>query len=158
MSRHKERDPTDIMVTPLDLSALQQGAVDFANKDVDESQGEVKKCVGARCDTYGVVIIGDDLYPICTEGVGYKTPVGDDDDTMLELEFWGRYKTPGQDGESCGIFPFCSQKLNAEEVRGLATGEPVNLAEWIRTFGSRLESNYYGAKAAYEALAQEAVA
>jgi hypothetical protein len=32
--------------------------------------------------------------------------------------------------------------LSADNIHQMATGEPTNLSDWVRTFGQRIENNY----------------
>lgn len=53
------------------------------------------------------------VYLICTEGVGWEV------------------KDEGFEGKS------------PEDLQDLTTGELVDLADWVRVFGARLESNFW---------------
>lgn len=157
MSRFAERT-RGVKLQVLDLSTLKAEALEFRQK--------------TKPDCYEAKIYGGSvalskahtghLYAICNEGVGYIVS----EEEPLELDFYGTYhKRIGEDwinqaGEltqaeidphkhSFDIMPFASVTLTVEELKSYPTLEEVDLADHIRSFGSRLESNFWGM---YEAL------
>lgn len=72
------------------------------------------------------------LYVICDEGVGW--PVHTTEPLVLEL--WKKIE------DTISIFPTATATLNEDDVRDLITDETVDLADFIQTFGSRLEVNF----------------
>lgn len=141
MSRY-ERTPTDILVTPLDLSAQGEEARVWLNKH-REIDGK-PMVIEVDVEKFGIVETPNgEIYALGTEGVGPDSPISDDN--PLSVSVWIR-KTEADPAkaEFISMFPSAQFKLGPDEVRNLATGEPVNLADWVRTFGSRLDGNYEG--------------
>lgn len=85
------------------------------------------------------------LYSICTEGVGYVIS----DSEPLELNFHGSYYARDEDGEinpsshSFDILPFVSAELYPDDLKCYPVKEEVDLADFIRSFGARLENNFW---------------
>lgn len=142
MSRY-DRQPSTIMVTPLDLSDVETGAAEWLTKhrEIDGKSAVTKMRVG---HVHGIVETPAGLYALCTEGVGPDHPVTDEKPLQIDL-YIERYADSG-DGDFISMFPSCSQKLDPADLRERATGEPVPLHDFIRTFGGRLEANYSGWK------------
>lgn len=133
------RTPTDVMVTPLDLSAVEAEAAAYLTKhrEVDGKSAVTKVTTN---HTWGVVETPQGLFALCSEGVGPDDPITDE--KPLRVEMWVRaYADKGED-TFISIFPEVASKLGPEELRGYATDERVNLADFIRTFGARLDGNY----------------
>jgi hypothetical protein len=139
MSRYN-RIPSTVVVTPLDLSDVEESAAEYLTKhrEVDGKSAVTKTSTG---HTWGIVETPHGIYALCTEGVGPDHPITDE--KPLTVELWVReYADTEQDFIS--MFPACSQKLRPDDLRERATGEPVPLEDFIRTFGGRLEANYSG--------------
>lgn len=96
------------------------------------------------------------VFAICTEGVGYEVT----DEEPLELEFHGQYlKRQGaswinQAGDSVeapvvesvtrfDFLPFGSYSIIPEDLANFPIKETVDLADFVRTFGGRLEDNFW---------------
>lgn len=77
---------------------------------------------------------GDRLYAVCVEGVGYEVTEAQ----PLELDLYK--ETPGH----ISIIPSFRALLSPADVRDLITPEEVDLADHVRTFGARLEGNFWG--------------
>lgn len=135
-----ERKTTDAEVTLLDLSEVEACALTFlrekAERDGTDMPSSVK--VGYRWGCFGCP--DGSLYALCDEGVGTAKPITDDDPLVVDVY------VDGYEGQKSGsfisIFPAASVNLGPDRVRQYRTGERVNLAEFIRTFGARLDSNY----------------
>lgn len=72
------------------------------------------------------------LYVVCNEGVGWEVT----DTEPLQVDLY--VTSPGY----LAIMPSFRARLTPEEVRAAATGGPVDLADHVRRFGARLESNF----------------
>jgi len=157
MSR-STRTPTDIEVTVLDLSDVEAEALAYlrahAQTDIDLGKDDVQMPSKVRVgEKTGVVETPDgSLYAFGTEGVGSSTPISDENPLVLDVYITG-YEERG-DG-FISMFPSAQSKLTAEQVRERMTDEKTNLADFIRTFGSRLDSNYESWR---KLLAREGVA
>jgi hypothetical protein len=140
-----ERTPTTIEVTPLDLSDVEAEALNYlrahAQTDRDLGKDDVKmpSKVGIS-PAWGIVERPDGaLYALCSEGVGPDKPITDERPLLVDV-FVESYES--DDSEFISMFPACQSKLTPAQLRKRATGEPVNLAAFVRTFGSRLDANY----------------
>ena len=150
MPRLAERTPTDIEITPLDLTSRKEDALTFVRENKEP------KATEATFMSWGIVETPQGIFALCTEGVGPGDVITDEAPLVIDVNY--RIDNPDGKGGSFSAFPVASFTLNDEEVREFATGEPVNLAEWVRTFGNRLEVNYEGWRRALEAAMQEEVA
>jgi hypothetical protein len=144
MSRN--RIPTRIKVTVLDLSLFEAQGLEYlrAHAQTDRDLGKEGVQMPAEVRTgegWGVVEIGDDLYALCTEGVGPDTPVTDEKPLVLDL-FVRRYENDSESERFISMFPAATVKLKPENLREAMTEQQVPLDEYIRSFGARLESNY----------------
>ena len=90
-------------------------------------------------ETIGLAIGVDGLYLINTDGISYGPLV----DTRT-LQFW--YKVPSThttpDGKPMRSIMYQNFSLSADNIHQMATGEAVNLSDWVRVFGRRIEDNY----------------
>lgn len=138
----------------LDMSALEADALEFRQKTHPD-------CYEARI--YGGKIamkksVNGHLYTVCTEGVGPDGGVSNDD--PLFIEFHGSYhvreeskfddllgrNVPGEiisGSHTFDFMPFASCTLTPEELRSFPVAEEVDLADFIRSFGARLEGNFW---------------
>lgn len=133
-----------VIVSVLDLSALEAEALEFRKQ--------------SQPDCYEVHIYGGKiamkesknghLYTVCIEGVGPETGVTFDD--PLYVEFHGSYYERDENtGEinphrhTFDAVPFASCTLDPDELRSYPIKEEVDLADFIRTFGARLEDNFW---------------
>ena len=130
-----------ITVQVLDMSALELQALNFRKISRPE-------CYEARIHGGEVAIHkskNGHLYSICTEGVGQIVSA----DEPIELNFHGSYHVYNEDGEinpnshTFDMFPFASIELDNEELKSYPVKEEVDLADFVRTFGARLESNFW---------------
>lgn len=137
-----ERTPSKVAVTPLDLSELQTGAIEYKNKKIasDPDEDKPRTCVEARTiSPMGIVEIDGGVCVICQEGVSWDVRDGED----FTFEFYVSTADPAEpDRRFVGMFPEVGLCCSADEIRAMATGDPVPLHEWIRVFGDRLETNY----------------
>jgi hypothetical protein len=77
---------------------------------------------------------------VCNEGVGYL--LTDDEATTARVSFYSR--TPREGSTFISMAPVASMPLTLAEAEELTTGETVDLTEFVRTFGQRLEDNLRG--------------
>lgn len=149
MSRY-DRKPSTVLVTPLDLSDVCANAAEYLTKHraVDGKSAVTKVDAG---HAWGIVDTPRGVYALCTEGVGPESPITDEDKLTVDLYVRG-YADQGE-RSFISMFPSCSSKLGPDDLRKRATGEPVALHDFIRSFGARLEANYSG----WERLLGEAI-
>ena len=131
------RKPTTVEVSIIDLSQAEAEVLALAQKAGKEHEGyPVTECE-AGFKPHGFVETPTGLYALSSEGVG-SGPITKE--KPYEIGFYPGGKTDkGKWGSS---FPGYEGKLGPGDLRKLATGEKVNLAEFIRSFGARLERNY----------------
>jgi hypothetical protein len=127
------RTPTTIEVTVLDLASIEAEMTVAYRQDRQEMYEPEQPTVQVAHDE-AVVDTPAGLFILDTEGVGMG-PLGDDE----KIEFNGYAHTM----RATSLFPVIEGSLTVAEVRALATGERVNLADFVRTFGHRLDSNYH---------------
>jgi hypothetical protein len=139
-TNRKRRTPTTVAVIPLDVKRICAEALPAVQKQVPEAVGASLHYDLAVIDTQRGLFIVD------RDGVG---PIhGVTDAQPFEINVYPEYpKTESEDGSTQGrmaLFPVVSATLGPDVLRRYidADAEPVNLADWIRTFGHRLESNY----------------
>lgn len=135
MGRFSER-ARGVTVQVLDLEDMKDQAVQFRKETEPE-------CVNAS--VYGgewavAQTKSGDLMVLCTEGVAYFVT----DDDPMEFEFHGQYKDEEDSSVTrFDMFPFASTTLTAEELVLYPTKEEVDLADFVRRFGDRLENNFW---------------
>lgn len=103
------------------------------NRVAAEASKQLDRTLRTSFEPYAMAEHDGHLYVVCNEGVGWE--VTDKDPLYLDLY------AHSENGIS--IFPTCQAKLSPAEVRELATDQEIDLADLIRTFGSRLESNFW---------------
>ena len=125
-----DRTPTKVMVTVLDLTPIEPQAFKVMNKG--QFPDAISASVGHK--PHGIVETTRGVYALCEEGVGNANPITEGN--KYEVDFYAKTK----DGGYC--LPAVIASLNVDELKQLATPQRVNLADFIRTSGARLESNY----------------
>lgn len=140
-----EREKTDVVVKVLDFSELEtQAAEKFA-----EAHPEHKNVTAKIHHKWAYVETPSGTYVVCDEGVMNVKPVSKEHPVVLDV-------CVEYDGESGGrafpMFPAYTMNLTDEFIPEIPVSGEVNLADFIRSFGSRLESNYYECN---EALTKE---
>lgn len=127
------RTKTSTIVITLDMNPLYELAMKKLKED------GVKGVVGVSGRfTHGIIKIGKDVYALDSDGCGNTKPISDE--YTYNIGIYGEYKRDGEMLED--MFPTKVFKLNAKQLKHLATGKKVNLAKFIRPFGHRLEYNY----------------
>jgi hypothetical protein len=146
MSRTK-RTPTEVEVTLVDLSDVETEALAYlrAHRQTDRELGhdDVQMPNKVRIgEKWGVVETPDGaLYALCAEGVGPDNPITDKQPLVVDV-FIDGYESDEPGRMFIPMFPACQSKLTPADLQERATGEKVNLAEFVRTFGARLDGNY----------------
>ena len=82
------------------------------------------------------------VFILNTEGVGNSEPLTDDDEKKgTMVDFHGdRHNTVG--AHETSMFPVCTAELRLKDINEMEVTGTANLADFIRQFGSRLESNF----------------
>src|SRR5262252_7530176 len=109
MSRY-QRTPTEITVTPLDMSTVETDALAYlrAHAQTDRDLGKDADMPSAvRAERYGIVETPQGLYALCTEGVGPDRPITSDKPLMVDV--WIQAYERGDEGgpEFISLFPAC---------------------------------------------------
>ena len=101
--------------------------------------------------TYGYVDTADGMFVLDKDGVGASDPLKDGEKMFIQLHA-STYKNAEHEGpHTFDISPSVVIQLTPVAIQQRATGETVLLHDFIRKFGSRLESNYRVWKNALEA-------
>jgi len=119
------RTKTDINVQVIDTDALLSKLQDRVTDAANRPRG-TKLTVYMR---YGLVWTAKGHFLLCSEGVGGHKPV-EEQRQPIDISVEGEYA------------PLVSVFVNGENVHELPVKESVELSEFIREFGSRLEQNF----------------
>ena len=119
------REKTDIMVKVLDFS-------EFAKQRQEEYKKEYDLDVKVNVERTGFIQVGEDKYMLNAEGIINTVPISNENhwDVNVYVEI------------DNGKVKFEGGEVTPEDT--LAVAEEVNLADFVRSFGHRLESNYRG--------------
>jgi len=136
------RTPTTVMVRKIDFTGTDEFATlsEWYTETHPDKECPTKFRVS---HTWGYVDLPDgSLWLVCTEGVGYGCRERIEVSVHAE---WDR-TTPeqaakGETSAGWSMFPIAELTFTVEEVRALPT-EEVNLEDFVRRFGARLENNY----------------
>ncbi len=128
----EDRTPTTIMVDILNMEQICGGkeAVECAE---DAGYDRLDLFCSRK---WGLVTDGKKHWVVCAEGV-----------------FWGpysvqeehRFELHGVSEMGTSMLPIAANMTRISDLIPLKTGEAENLADFVRRFGTRLESNYYKA-------------
>lgn len=116
----------------LDLSGIEEAALERYNAHLEIDGKEPVDRMSVGSEPFAVAEKDGTMYVVCNEGVGWEIT----DEDPLEIDLYSHK------GNSFGIFPVMSASLKPEDVRNRTTDTEVDLADHIRTFGARLESNF----------------
>jgi hypothetical protein len=122
------RPASSIMVRILDVTTLEESALEYMKSHNHEDA--IKAETGYR---HGIVTTNEGVFHLCDEGVGDDNPITDDN--PVEFFFFQRTEN------SFAMMPTASIKIG--NLSEYVTDEYIPLNEFIRTFGSRLDSNYF---------------
>ena len=133
------RIATHIMVQPIDVAEMEAQALAYVLEE-----GQLRKAISpgaTECKAdgpHGYVETPQGIYALDNEGVGNSAPV------TTEQQYRVSFYPATVEGHhhTVSIVPACTISLDATQLRGLAKGDKANLAEFIRSFGARLDYNY----------------
>lgn len=130
-----------ITLTRLDFSRLEEVARRQCNKhrQIDAQPLYTEMHVTPREWAMATVPGAGDVYVLNSEGVGPDKPVTEQHKLVVALH--GSTKT--ENGESFSMFPDMEATMSLAELTPFMTEETVDLADFIRSFGGRLESNFW---------------
>jgi hypothetical protein len=132
--RNHERKESEVMINVIDFTSLEEKASEHIQKENFKTNHHKIKVQ----HEWGYVETPVGLYVLCNEGVGDQCPVSSEN--AITFYFIRQYKC--DKGSSFDITPCLSITCNDEDVAKLDVKETVLLSDFIRGFGSRLESNY----------------
>jgi hypothetical protein len=134
-----DRRKTGVMVEVMDLT--HHISMAKAQLQDAEDSGSGRKVIDvSHRHPWGRVVVGNDVYVLCSEGVGSNQPI-DDGEYAFEVEYWGRLLTD-EDREVLEIYPRIKHTFTEQEVKHMPIKEEVPLEQFIRRFGQRLETNF----------------
>lgn len=87
---------------------------------------------------YGVAPDGR-AYVICNEGVGWEV---DYEDRKVHIDVHGSRPKADESGKVFSILPAVTAIMDRADVEEILTDEEIDLADLIRSFGQRLETNF----------------
>ena len=135
------RTATSITVQPIRLVELEAHALAYVLEGSELRPALSPKATECKAGhaPHGFVETPKGLYALCEEGVG-DGPITKGH--KYNVDFYpGGHDESGK-GRWFSMMPQCTIKLDPDELKALAEGEPVNLADFIRVFGHRLDQNY----------------
>ena len=138
MGRDRNR-VSDVIVEVFDLSDIKRRALDYANDRLDDGVEPWDK-VRTYGGDYGRAFdpVGN-MFILNTEGVGGSKPVSKEHPVFIE------FHASRETGEGrCGsVLPVATAEMQDSDFADVPISGKVNLTEFIRSFGSRLEHNFY---------------
>ena len=125
----------------LDFTPLTERAKEFINQNRSEGK-QVTACTVRW--TLGYIEANEGLFILDNDGVGNNHPITAD--KPYGLEIYGERTYTNENGKEVTEFdmmPSCRLQLSDKAIRDYDTSERLYLDKFIRTFGDRLEHNYY---------------
>lgn len=125
--------PRGVDVEVLDLTGLLKAATETAHAG-DLIASDQRAVTFAA--PYGLMMGRDELtWLVCHEGVAY--PI----DGSVTVPLYTETVSEAGKVTSFGVFPSLEVHWRLDELEAARTGEVVDLADFVRTFGDRLEQN-----------------
>jgi hypothetical protein len=119
----------------LDFSRVEAQALEVARKERTEEAGKVPVGLDASFGPWAAGHLADGtVVVVCSEGVGYEVT----DESPFSLSLYARY-----DGGGIGIVPLMEAVMKPDDLQEYLTDETIDLADLVRTFGQRLEDNFW---------------
>ena len=131
----QERTATNVIVSVVDLSDNLKRFLSQWREWHPGSDATAMTIYGAS--TWGFVETAKGRFYLCEEGVGHLVETGKGFDLDVGTE------KVTEEGRSFSFFPVATLSLGWVEQLDLPVTKDVNLAEYIRRFGTRLECNYH---------------
>ena len=125
----------------LDFTPLTRRAKEFINQNRSEDK-QATACTVRW--TLGYIKTNEGLFILDNDGVGIDHPISAD--TPYSLEIYGERTYTNENGKEVteyDMMPSCRLQLSDKTIRQYDTSKRLYLDEFIRTFGDRLERNYY---------------
>lgn len=116
----------------IDLTSVEQAATEWWQ---DHERFESGDRLELSWGPYALLDAADgSTWLVNNEGIGQRIS-----DKPVRLEFFVR----NDETSSFGAFPVAANDLTIEEAESRTTGETVDLADFVRRFGARLEGNFH---------------
>lgn len=125
---------TGIEVYPIETEKIDEQMTKELRKADQLSEDEWAECRSGE----GVIIHGDDVYWLDTEGIIVTVPI-DDDKNPIKLEVYKENNT-----DTVRMFPSWTAKITPSNVNEYLSDTSVPLEKFVRRFGTRLEVNFWG--------------
>ena len=129
----KVKRKSKILVNILDLSKDRAEATKTCKSLKDKNCIDIK----TLCE-FGYIETPTGIYSLNSEGIGGKFPVTKKN--PLEIDLYGKYDENGE--ISADAIPCMLLKIDNEDIKKIPVLKQVNLGDFIRSFGVRLESNF----------------
>jgi hypothetical protein len=132
--------------TERELSGIEVRVLDFSNLEADaakmygESHPELNNIETRVHHKWGYVETPKGFFVLNNEGIVFTDPLSDDD--PIHLDIHGEWDGEEEGHRSCSFLPILVATFGKSDLDKYHSDSKVDLAEFIRTFGSRLESNY----------------
>jgi hypothetical protein len=127
------------MLRLLNIDGLETLALHRENKRLEEAgQPEEWTEMKPGFPPYAVYDGDAGLFVICGEGVGWEV----NDDNHLSIPFYGRWKDHEEGTTHFSMTPSTELEFSPNDVRNMASGNEIDLADLVREFGDRLETNF----------------
>lgn len=136
--RHERKRESNVVVEVLDLSDVKSRALTYANDRLDDGD-ELWDKVSTYGGDYGRAFDSDgNMFVLNTEGVGGSKPVSKEHPVFIE--FHASRET--DEGTVGTMLPVATAEMRDTDFADTPVVKEVNLADFIRSFGARLESNF----------------
>ena len=129
------RMPSTIQVIVIDKSGLEVQAL----KDVLAKLPNMSIVAMSSIGEEGYIETPNGIYMLSEEGIGSNKPISEVN--PAEICFQKRFDRDGK--QSLEMLPSFGYRLSVDELKALPVKKTVTLDKFIRSFGSRLEVNYY---------------
>jgi len=131
---------SEVMVAVLDFTEIEgKAAVAYA-----EAHSELSNVSAKVNHKWGIVETPRGIFMICDEGVMSIHPLSKEHPTTIQISM--EYEREGK--EIIDLLPAYTLNVTDEAIPEIPVVEEVNLSDFIRRFGSRLECNFYECNAA----------
>lgn len=132
----KTMRPRGVMLRLLDLHEVVEYATEHARKE-DEAKGDTRPSkVRLGSDPYAATEHDGRVYVVCHEGVGWEVT----DTDPMRFDVFVEHQTAS--GWEMSILPSFMVTMGKDGVLAAATGPETDLADLVREFGARLETNH----------------
>lgn len=131
------RAKSNITVTVPDISAPLAQALEAFNKE-QLAKGELPAS-SLNFTEFGYVLTKQGAFVLCTEGIGDSELITPEN--KAEVALFPEWEANG--GKSFSMAPACYLNFSDTELIMLPTAREVQLEDFIRSFGRRLEDNYH---------------